>query len=135
MKKWIPVFLVFLIGAAAGIQFVLPGFQKRTDVCLQDFAVSDDSSVMTVKTGLFGSMGFIRAIEASQTGPEIHCSFYCAFGGLNSSFGAENTFEIPLEDSSERIYFDRGGEPDVLVLERDAETHTWAPPYSHLPQS
>ncbi len=129
------VLIVFLIGAAAGILFVLPGFQKRTDVCLQDFSVSRDGSVMTVKTSLYGSMGFIRAIETKQIVKEIHCSFYRAFGGLNSSFGAENRFEIKLEDSTEKIYFDRGSEPDVLVLERDADTGAWAPVYPHLPQS
>ena len=135
MKKILPVLLAFLIGAAAGILFVLPGFQKRTDVCLQKFSASEDGSVMTVQTSLDGSMGFIRAIETKQIGKEIHCSFYRAFGGLNSSFGAENRFEIKLEDSAGRIYFDRGSEPDVLVLERDADTGAWVPVYPHLPQS
>lgn len=133
MKKRIPIFLALLIGVSAGVLFVLPGFQKRTDVCLQDFSVSKDGTVMTVKTSLYGSMGFIRAIEAKQTGNEIHGSFYCAFGGLNSSFGAKNMFEIQLDDSLEKIYFDRGTNPGVLVLERDAGTGEWAP-VSHLPQ-
>lgn len=133
MKKWLPVFLAFLIGAAAGMLFITPGFQKRTDVYLQDFSVDQDGSVVTVQTFTTGSMGFIRAMEAKQIGDEIHCSFYCAFGGLNSSLGAENTFEIQLDHPTERIYFDRGTSFDQLVLERDAETGDWAP-VSHLPQ-
>lgn len=135
VKKILPVFLALLAVAAAGILFVLPGFQKRTDVCLQDFSVSGDGTVITVKTSLSGSMGFIRAMEAERSGGEIHCSFYRAFGGLNSRFGAENRFELKLDDSAEKIYFDRGTAPDVLVLERDAETGAWTPVSPHRPQA
>lgn len=132
MKKWIPVFLAFLIGAAAGILFVLPGFQKRTDVFLSDFSVSEDGTVITIQTFSLGSTGFIRAMETKQFGDEIHCSFYRAFGGLNSSLGAEYIFEVQVDDSAESIYFDRGNS-DFLVLERDAETGVWTP-VSPLPQ-
>lgn len=135
MKKFIPVLLAFLIGAAAGILFVLPGFQKRTDVYLQDFSVDQDGSTITVQTFTTGSMGFIRSMETKQTGDELHCSFYRCFGGLNSGFGAKSRFEIRLEglaSSAESIYFDRAG-LDQLVLERDAGTGEWAP-VSHLPQ-
>ena len=76
MKKILPIVLAFLIGAAAGILFVLPGFHKRTDIDLQKFSVSDDGSIVTVQTFPEGSMGFIRAMEAKQFGDEIHCSFY-----------------------------------------------------------
>ena len=79
-------------------------------------------------------MGFIRAMEAKQFGDEIHCSFYSCFGGLNSGIGSEYRFDIQLDDSAERIYFDRGTSPDVLVLERDPDTGVWAAVYPHLPQ-
>lgn len=133
MKKWTPVFLAFLIGAAAGILFVLPGFQKRTDVYLQDFSVSGDGSVVTVET--FSLDGSARAMEVKQIGGELHCSFYRAFGWLNSGLGAKSRFEIRLEDSAksaESIYFDRAYS-DQLVLERDAETGEWTSA-SPLPQ-
>ncbi len=133
MKKWMPVFLAFLIGAVAGMLFVLPGFQKRTDVFLQDFSVSGDGATITVETFSLGSMGYIRAMEAKQTGDEIHCSFYRCLGGLNSSFGAKNRFEIQVGDSAESIYFHRGTGSDQLVLERDAETGVWTS-VSPLPQ-
>ena len=132
MKKFIPLLLAFLIGAAAGILFITPGFQKRTDVYLQDFSVSEEGSVVTLQTFTIGSMGYIRAMETKQVHNEIHCSFYRTFGGLNSSLGAEDTFEIQLDDSIEQIYLNRAG-LDQLVLERDAETGEWAP-VSHLPQ-
>ena len=133
MKKFIPLLLAFLIGAALGALFVTPGFQKRTDVYLQKFSVSEDGSAVTVQTFTTGSMGYIRAMEAKQIGDEIHCSFYRCPGGLNSSLGAKNTFEIPLDHPTERIYFDRGTSFDQLVLERDAGTGEWAP-VSRLPQ-
>ena len=133
MKKFIPLLLAFFIGAALGALFVTPGFQKRTDVYLQKFSVSEDGSAVTVQTFTTGSMGYIRAMEAKQIGDEIDCSFYGCLGGLNSSLGAENTFEIPLDHPTQRIYFDRGTSFDQLVLERDAGTGEWAP-VSHLPQ-
>ena len=134
-KKWFSVLLGFLIGVSAGILFITPGFQKRTDVYLQDFSASGDGPVITVQTFTTGSMGYVRAMETKQVHNEIHCSFYCAFGGLNSGFGAKNRFEIRLEgpaSSAESIYFDRAG-LDQLVLERDAGTGEWAPA-SPLPQ-
>ena len=133
MKKFIPLLLAFLIGAALGALFVTPGFQKRTDVYLQDFSVSEDGSVITVQTFPIGSMGFIRAMEAKQIGDEIHCSFYRTFGGLNSRLGAKTTFEIRPDHPTQRIYFDRGTSFDQLVLERDADTGAWAS-VSPLPQ-
>lgn len=136
VKKVLPVLLAFLLGVSLGVLFILPGFQKRTDVFLQDFSVSEDGTVITVQTFSLGSMGFIRAMETKQIHNELHCSFYCAFGGLNSSFGAKNRFEIRLEGSAksaESIYFDRGTSFDQLVLERDAGTGVWTP-VSPLPQ-
>ena len=132
-KELIPVLFAFLIGAAAGILFVLPGFQKRTDVYLRGFSVSGDGTVITVETFTIGSMGYIRAMETKQIGGEIHCSFYGTFGGLNSRFGAKSRFEIQVDDSAERIYFDRGTGLDQLVLERDTGTGFWTSP-SPLPQ-
>lgn len=135
VKKFLPVFLVFLVGVSVGILFVLPGFQKRTDVYLQDFSVSGDGSAITVQTFTIGSMGFIRAMETKQIGNEIHCSFYSCFGGLNSGLGAKSRFEIRLEDSAksaESIYFDRT-HFDQLVLKRDAGTGVWTS-VSPLPQ-
>ena len=131
-KKWIPILLAFLIGVSAGMLFVTPGFQKRTDVYLQDFSVSEDGSAVTVQTFTTGSMGYIQAVEPKQIGNEIHCSFSC-FGGLNSSFDAKSRFEIQADDSAEKIYFDRGMSFDQLILERDAGTSVWVSP-SPLPQ-
>lgn len=124
MKKYMPALLVSAV-FALGAWFVLPGFEKRTDVYLQDFSISEDGSVITLKTALSGSMGFIRAMEAERIGSGMHCSFYSAFGGLNSGFGAKNSFQIRVDDSIETVYFDRGIDPDGLVLERDGPAGAW----------
>ena len=109
----------------AGVLFALSGFETRADVYLQDFSVSEDGSVITIETSLSGSMGYIRAIKAEKADDAIYCSFYCAFGGLNSSIGSKNHFEIKLDESSRKIYFDRGEESDALVLEREAAANIW----------
>ncbi len=113
-----------LVLIAAGL-FLSSGFEKRTDVHLQDFSLSKDGSVITIKTALSGSMGFIRNMKTETIGRELHCSFYSAFGGLNSSIGAKNRFEIKLTDSIEKVHFDRGDRSDALVLKRDASTNKW----------
>lgn len=70
-------------------------------------------------------MGYIRAIKTEKVNDAIYCSFYCAFGGLNSNIGAKSRFEIKLDEYSAKIYFDRGKEADELVLEKDATTNLW----------
>ena len=124
MKKYMSILAVLII-IAAGALFVSSGFGKRTDVCLIDFSVSEDSSVITIRTSLSGSMGYIRDIKTEKVNDAIYCSFYSTFGGLNSNIGAKDSFEIKLNDSTAKIYFDRGRGADLLVLERDAATNVW----------
>ena len=117
--------LAILIIIAVGMLFVSSGFEKRTDVYLMDFSVSEDDSVITIKILLSGSMGYIRDIKTERVNDAIHCSFYSTFGGLNSGIGAKNRFEIQLDDYSVKIYFDRGNGAEDLVLEKDAATNVW----------
>ncbi len=127
MRKSLPliVILVILICIVVGALFVSSGFETRTDIYLQDFSVSEDGSVITIETFPSGSMGYIRAIKTEKVNDAVYCSFYCAFGGLNSSIGAKSRFEIKLDEYSAKIYFDRGKEADELVLEKDATTNLW----------
>lgn len=117
--------IAILIFIVVGALFVWSGFETRTDVYLQDFSVSEDGSVITIETFLSGSMGYIRAIKTEKVNDAVYCSFYCAFGGLNSSIGAKSRFEIKLDESSAKIYFDRGKEADDLVLEKDTVANVW----------
>ena len=124
MRKYLSVFAVLII-IVVGLLFVSSGFKKRTDVCLADFSVSEDNSVITLQTLLSGSMGYIRTMKAERDNDVIHCSFYSTFGGLNSSIGSKSSFEIPLDDSLKKIYFDRGNGEEYLVLEKDTVTNVW----------
>ncbi|MBD5472378.1 MAG: hypothetical protein HDR20_05620 [Lachnospiraceae bacterium] len=124
MKKYVSI-LVVLIIIAVGTLFVSSGFNKRTDVYLTDFSVSEDGSTITIKTSLAGSIGYIRKIKTEKVDDAIYCSFYSTFGGLNSNIGVKNSFEIELNNSTVKIYFDRGTESDILVLERDKATNVW----------
>lgn len=124
MRKCLSL-IIILIFIMAGVLFALSGFETRADVYLQDFSVSEDGSVITIETSLSGSMGYIRAIKAEKADDAIYCSFYCAFGGLNSSIGSKNHFEIKLDESSRKIYFDRGKDADDLVLENDTAANVW----------
>ena len=124
MKKYMSILAVLII-IAAGTLFVSSGFNKRTDVYLTGFSVSEDGSAITIKTSLSGSMGYIRDVKIKKVDDAIYCSFYSSFGGLNSNIGAKNSFEIELNDSTVKIYFDRGTESDILVLERDNATNIW----------
>lgn len=124
MKKYMSILAVLII-IAVGTLFVSSGFNKRTDVYLTDFSVSEDGSTITIKTSLSGSMGYIRDIKTEKIDNAIYCSFFSTFGGLNSNIGAKNSFEIELSDSTVKIYFDRGKESDILVLERDTVANVW----------
>ena len=117
--------IVILLFIVVGALFVSSGFETRTDVYLHNFSVSGDGSVITIETSLSGSMGYIRAIKTEKVNDAVYCSFYCAFGGLNSSIGAKSRFEIKLDGYSAKIYFDRGKEADDLVLEKDTAANIW----------
>lgn len=124
MKKRITI-LAVVIMIAAGAFFVSTGFDKRIDVFLTDFSVSEDGCTITIKTSLSGSMGYIRGMKTEQVDDAIYCSFYSTFGGLNSRIGVKDSFDIRLNDSSAKIYFDQGKGSYILVLERDTATNVW----------
>lgn len=112
--------LSFLIGT---------GFRKRTDVVLNDFAVSEDSTKLTFQTTIPSSMGYIRGFEDNGGGVKPHyLTFYSTFGGLNNSFGAKHEFELGLDEGDTEIYFNRAGGGYELVLQKDANTGKWIRP-------
>lgn len=125
MIKRVLVIFGIIVVLAIGALFISSGFNKRTDVGLVDHSVSEDGSVITVHTGLAGSMGYIRDINIEYHRDAIYCSFYSAFGGLNSSIGSKDRYKIKLNDASTKIYFDRGEAGSVLVLQKNEATNTW----------
>ena len=84
------VIMVFIISFMVGT-----GFQKRTDVILVDYSVSQDGTEMQLDVHVSSSMGYIRGFKDKGGGVKPHyLTFYSTFGGLNSSLGSANSFML-----------------------------------------
>lgn len=105
------------------------GFQKRTDVVLVDYSVSADGTEMNLGVQVSSSMGYIRGFKdkGGDVKPQ-YLTFYSTFGGLNSSFGAVNSFVLELGKNDTEIYFNRPNDGYELVLIKDEETGQWIRP-------
>ncbi|HOF28310.1 MAG TPA: hypothetical protein PLY06_03030 [Anaerolineaceae bacterium] len=120
MKKTIIIFvgIVLVLGAL----YVLgSGFTKAGSAFIQDYAVSDDGTSMTITVGISGSVGYIRKVSVrQQEGGKLHLDCISAFGGINGSIGAKSEFVIPLDENTNTIGLYRNGNTYEVVLERDA---------------
>lgn len=116
MKKY-----MLLIVAVALLMFIPPGLDRRTDVYLESCNVSRDGSTLTLKTTLATSIGYIRDIQTKQVENTLYCKFYSAFGGLNSSIGAQDTFTVTVEN----VCFERRYGEYELVLKKDTKDGIW----------
>ncbi len=123
MKKVVVVLSVIAL-LAVGL-FVFNGMCKRTDVYVADYSVSDDGSVITINTGLYGSMGYIRSLKAQKQDDKVYVSFYQTFGFFNSSLGAKNLFLLSVDSACNEIYFDRGQDGFECILRRNDFTDNW----------
>ena len=123
MKKLlVTVLLVFamIVGWIVGT-----GLMTRTDVILGEWSVMPSGDALTVKVGVAGSMGYIRACsDVSKDSEVVQLRFYSAFGGLNSDMGARNVFVIPLAEDCREIRFERGGGSQP-VLRKNETTGEW----------
>jgi hypothetical protein len=130
MKKIFAIILLITILFSASY-FIGTGFIKRTDVVLVDYSVSADGSEITLNAHVTSSMGYIRGFKNHGGGVKPHyLTFYSTFGGLNSSYGAENTFTLELDPDNTEIYFNRAGGGYELVLVKDVESGEWVSPSS-----
>lgn len=124
--------LIIILSVLLTLQFIFCigiGFMKRGDVFLLDYSVSEDGTQLTFHTGIFSSMGYTRGFIDEGGGIKPHyLVFYSTFGGLNSSFGAENEFTLDLDPDDSEIYFNRSDGGYELVLRKDAETGEWVRP-------
>ena len=128
MKKW-GIGLLSLVLIAVLFYIVGTGFMERYDVMLSDFSVSQDGTELTLLVTVASSAGFIRDYQDVGGGVKPHLlRFYSTFGGVNSSFGAKNTFVLPVSDEDTEIYFSRPGKGYELVLEKNPESGVWQRP-------
>ncbi len=130
MKKKTIVFVTIAVFMTLLLSFFVgSGFQKRTDVALYDYSLSENGKELTFYAHVSSSMGYIRGFADKGGGVKPHyLTFYATFGGFNSSFGAENQFTLEVDENDTEIYFNRADGGYELVLQKDAETGEWARP-------
>ena len=122
MKKFLWVLCALVLVLA--VLFVYSGFGRRTDVYVGEFEVSEDGKILTMYTGIWSSMGYTRAVRTKKVGETLQCTFYTAFGGLNSKIGAKSVFDVPVEGCTEIAFF-RGEDNWQTVLQKDPATGEW----------
>lgn len=128
MKKKI-IAVIALIVVLIGSFLIGTGFHKKTDVILFDYSVAEDGTAINLGVQVSSSMGYIRGYKDNGGGVKPHyLTFYSTFGGLNSSFGAVNTFVLELEPDDTEIYFNRADGGYELVLVKDEVTGQWLKP-------
>lgn len=130
-KKIISVIckIITVIIALIALFLISTGFHKRTDVVLTEYSVSADGTKLTFKASVWSSIGYTRGYKDKGGGVKPHyLTFYSTFGGLNSSFGARNEFELDLAETDTEIYFNRPGGGYELVLQKNVEIGEWIKP-------
>ena len=126
-KKIITVIAIIVVLIATFL--VGTGFNKRTDIVLVDYSVSEDGTEITLNVGVPTSIGYVRGFKDNGGGVKPHyLTFYSTFGGLNSSLGAKNTFTLKLAPDDTEIYFSRPDKGYEVVLVKDEETGQWIKP-------
>lgn len=95
-----------------------------SDVFLNDYSISEDGNVMTLKVGVASSMGYVRTMKEKQDEHKVFLTFYSTYG-LNSNIGANSEFQIDLKPTINEIYFYRGDSGYKLILQKNEETAEW----------
>lgn len=109
----VAIFLVYFIGT---------GFMKNGSVYINEYAVSEDGSKITLDIGVATSAGYIRDVTVSQQeGGKLYIDCYAAFGGINGCIGAKSRFTLPIEEGTTiiGIYRDKDCYEEVLYKDTD----------------
>lgn len=115
MKK----FLIFLgtIAVLLCSYLILTGFRKSGTAFIANYIVLTGGQDMVVTVQNASSVGFFRKLETHQTSDGTLCvDCYAAFGGINGSIAAEDTFVIPLNNETKTIALYRNKENYEPVL-------------------
>lgn len=132
MKKSLVVTLLCVILAAVLTYCVMTGLCERMDVLLNGFSVSKDGTKMTITVDIASSAGYTRGFKDNGGGVKPHyLTFYSTFGGINSRFGAKNTFEIELSETDSEIFFKREQGGYELVLQKNEHSGKWERPINN----
>ena len=117
-KKIIISSIVFILLIVIGL-FLLTG-RARTDVYLKEFSIDEKTNQMTIKVGVSSSAGYVRKMKKTSGSMNYYYTFYSTFG-INSKLGAEDIFEIQLDNNVNEIYFYTGGKGYKKVLEKNEQ--------------
>lgn len=123
-NKKVLVISIIIIIVVLLIVFLLMTGKARTDVYLKDFEISADNKKMTLKVGVSSSAGYVRKMKRTSGSTNYYYTFYSTFG-INSKLGANDTFEIELNENVDEIYFYTGDKGYKLVLVRNSATQEW----------
>lgn len=121
MKKIVFASIAAVLVLAA-IYFVGSGFVKNTSVIINDYHVSADGKEITLDIGVASSVGYIRDVKIHQQyGGKLYLDCYSAFGGLNGSIGAKESFTFELNDDTDiiAVYRSANAYREVLVKAED----------------
>ena len=121
MKKKVFVAIATVL-ALVVIYFVGSGFMKNTSAIINDYRVSADGKEITLNIGVASSIGYIRDVKVRQQyGGKLYLDCYSAFGGLNGSIGAKESFTFELNDDTTilAIYRNSNAYEEVLVKAED----------------
>ena len=131
MKKYLTkVILTIAIIVVAMASFLIgTGFIKRTDIVLFDYNVAEDGLAISLDVQVSSSIGYTRGFKNKGGGIKSHyLTFYSTFGGVNSSFGAINTFVLELDEDDTEIYFNRPNGGYELILIKNVDNGKWERP-------
>ena len=126
MKKKVIIIILVALGLVF-LWIIASGFSIQTNTYItDDFAVSEDGSMITFKVGVGSSMGYVRGYKDEGGGVRPHyLKIYSAWGGVNSSIGAKNEFVLELEPEDTEIYLYHGDGGYELALKKDVTSGEW----------
>ncbi len=119
-KNWLLIWVFLLLWY--GCYFVGCGLNTTTEVWFSEYTYSQENKSLTLKNiQILSSIGYVRSYSSSQEENKLFLTFYKCFWGINSSWGAKDSFTIELDPKIEEIYFWKW-ENATLILEKDWET-------------
>lgn len=120
MKKKKIIIILFILLITLICLLIFTG-RPLTSVYLKDFELSKDNKTIILKVETSDSMNYIRKIKKNGGSTDGYYTFYSTYG-INSKFGAKDTFEIKIDENVNDIYFYSGNKGYNLVLTKNPIT-------------
>jgi len=121
MKKII-IAICCIVVLLFAVYFFGSGLMLQSNAYIYDYELSEDGSEMTIDVGVSTSIGYIRTVRVhQQESGKLYLNFYQAFGGINGSVGAKNSFTLSLNEDTEVIGICRAHNCYDVVLEKNED--------------